>query len=96
MAGSHSISKETADMAFRLKKTLKFWVDCEHEHRKFGAANRAKTELIAEILHEFEASGDAMRHLNAKGQIAWKASPSMLSRLADAERDAEDDMEDRP
>jgi hypothetical protein len=37
-----------------------------------------------------------MRYLNAKGKIAWKASPWMLSRLADAEREVEDDMEDRP
>src|SRR5205823_6302974 len=48
-------------------------------------STRKQAELIAEILREYERSGDAMRYLNAKGQIAWKASPSMLSRLADAE-----------
>jgi hypothetical protein len=32
--------------------------------------------------------------LNAKGKIAWKASPTMLRKLADAEREAEDDMAD--
>jgi hypothetical protein len=37
-----------------------------------------------------------MRHLNAKGQIAWKASPTMVQKLADAEREVEDDMEDLP
>jgi hypothetical protein len=37
-----------------------------------------------------------MRYVNVEGEIAWKASPSMLSRLADAEREVEDDMEDRP
>jgi hypothetical protein len=83
-------------VAFRLEKTLRFWVDSEYEHRKFGGPNRTTTELRAEILQEFEASGDAMRYLNAKGQIAWKASPSMLSRLADAEREVKDDMEDLP
>ena len=30
-----------------------------------------------------------MRYLNVKGQIAWKASPGMLSILADLEREAE-------
>ena len=35
-------------------------------------------------------------HLNAEGQIAWRASPWMLSRLADAEREVQDDMEDLP
>jgi hypothetical protein len=34
--------------------------------------------------------------LNAKGQIAWKATAWMLSRLADAEREVEDDMQDFP
>jgi hypothetical protein len=37
-----------------------------------------------------------MRYLNATGQIAWKASPWMRSRLADAEREVKDDMEDFP
>ena len=37
-----------------------------------------------------------MRYLNVKGQIAWKASPGMLSILADLEREAEDDLADWP
>jgi hypothetical protein len=35
-----------------------------------------------------------MRYVDSKGEIAWKATPGMLSRLADAEREAIDDMED--
>jgi hypothetical protein len=35
-----------------------------------------------------------MRFLNTDGRIAWKATPGMLSRLADAEQEAIDDMED--
>jgi hypothetical protein len=53
-----------------------------------------KTELIPGILREFEEAGDAMRYLNTKGEIAWKATPGMLSRLADAEQEAIDDMEE--
>ena len=53
-------------------------------------------ELIAEILHEYERAGDAMRYLNVEGNIAWKASPLMLAKLADAEREVEDDMEGLP
>jgi hypothetical protein len=49
--------------------------------------------LIAQILRKFEEAGDAMRYLNTKGEIAWKATPGMLSRLADAEREALDDLE---
>ena len=44
--------------------------------------------------HDYERSGDAMRYLNVEGNIAWRASPWMLSRLADAEREVEDDMAD--
>ena len=83
-------------MKFHMDRTLRFWVDCSYEDRGYEKANRTKTELIADILREYEQCGDAMRYLNAKGKIAWKASPWMLSRLADAERDAEDDMEDLP
>ena len=35
-----------------------------------------------------------MRYLNAKGQIAWNASPLMLQKLVDAEREVEDDLEE--
>ena len=83
-------------MKFRMDKTLRFWVDCSYEDTKDKNPNRPRAELVAEILREYERSGDAMRHLNARGQIAWKASPWMLARLADAEREVEDDMEDLP
>jgi hypothetical protein len=81
-------------MKFRMDKTLRFWVDCSYEDRRHESANRTRAELIVEILREYELHGDAMRYLNAKGKIAWKASPWMLSRLADAEREVEDDMAD--
>ena len=53
-------------------------------------------ELIAKVLREFEKTGDAMRFLNADSRVAWKATPRMLSRLADAEREARDDLADWP
>jgi hypothetical protein len=83
-------------MTFRMDKILRFWVDCSFEDKKHENPNRTRAELIAEILREYERANDAMRYLNPKGQIAWKASPWMLSRLADAEREVEDDMEDLP
>jgi hypothetical protein len=80
-------------MNFRMDKTLRFWVDCSYEDRKHENTNRTRAELIAEIL---ERSGDARRYLNAAAQIAWKASPAMLSILADLQREAEDDLADWP
>jgi hypothetical protein len=81
-------------MKFRMEKTLRFWVDCSYEDNKHENANHARVELIAEILRDYERSGHAMRYLNVKGQIAWKASPRMLSKLADLQREAEDDLAD--
>ena len=65
-------------MKFRMDKTLRFWVDCSYEDKRYENANRTRAELIVEILREYERSGDAMRYLNANGQIAWKTTPLML------------------
>jgi hypothetical protein len=78
-------------MNFRITKILRFWVDVEFDRIKNHGPGRPRTELIAQILRKFEEAGDAMRHVNTKGEIAWKATPGMLSRLADAEQEARDD-----
>jgi hypothetical protein len=51
---------------------------------------------LAQILRRYEERGDAMRYLDNQGKVAWKASPRFLSMLADAERDAQDELEDFP
>jgi hypothetical protein len=78
-------------MKFRMSRVLRFWVDVEFERIKNHASRRTRTELIAQILRDFEEAGDAMRYVNPNGEIAWKATPGMLSRLADAEQEAMDD-----
>ena len=83
-------------MAFRMEKTLRFWVNCQYERRKRRGGSLTRTELIAQILREHEEEGHAMRYLDVQGEIAWKASPSMLSKLADLQRDAEEDLADWP
>jgi hypothetical protein len=45
---------------------------------------------LAQILRQYERRGDAMRHLDNQGKVAWKSSPRFLTKLADAERDAEE------
>jgi hypothetical protein len=50
--------------------------------------------LIAKILRKFEEAGEAMRFLTKRGEIAWKATPGMLTRLADAEQEVRDDLAD--
>jgi hypothetical protein len=81
-------------MKFHMTKILQFWVDVEYERIKNNGPDRSRTELVAQILWKFEEAGEAMRYLNTKGKIAWKATPGLLSRLADAEQEAIDDMED--
>ena len=81
-------------MKLRMDKTLRFWVDVAYHHIKSANAHLSKRHLVAQILREYERRGDAMRCLNEHGRIVWKASPSFLSMLADAERDARDDLDD--
>jgi hypothetical protein len=56
--------------------------------------DRHRTELLAQILRKFEEAGEAMRYPNTNGEIAWKATPGMLIRLADAELEARDGLAD--
>jgi len=79
-----------------MNKTLEFWVDVAYERKQWEHPNCTKHQLIAEILRDFEQRGDAMRYVDVKGKIAWKPSPSMLTHLADAEREAEADLADFP
>jgi hypothetical protein len=81
-------------MRLRMSKILRFWVDCECEVQQEKHLDWARSQLLAEILRKYEEAGDAMRYLNSRGQVAWKASPRMLVRLADAEREVEDDWAD--
>jgi hypothetical protein len=81
-------------MKFRMTKVLGFWVVVEYERIKNHDPVRSESELLAKILQKFEEAGDAMRYLNTMGEIAWKATPGMLNRLADAEQEARDDLAD--
>jgi hypothetical protein len=83
-------------MKIRMDNTLQFWVDVAYEHIKREHPNLTKRQLLTGILREYERRGDAMRCLNTQGKITWKASPLFLNMLADAERDARDDLDDWP
>jgi len=81
---------EKLQMPFRMSRTLRFWVEVECDQQDLTQANDSE---VAAILREFEGCGDAMRSLNLRGEVVWRATPQMLERLADAE--AEADAEDR-
>jgi hypothetical protein len=50
--------------------------------------------LLASVLAELEAEGDAMRYINSQGQIAWRATPQLRDYLTDLRLDAEADFAD--
>ena len=79
-----------------MDKTLRFWVDVAYEHIKSDHIELTKQQLLAQILRRYQERGDAMRYLDVEGKIAWKASPRFSTKLADAERDAQDELEDFP
>ena len=83
-------------MKFRMDETLRFSVDVAYENIKSDHLKLTKRRLIAQILHQYQERGDAMRCLDNQGKITWKASPRFLTMLADAEREAQDDFEDFP
>jgi len=78
-------------MKFHMSKMLSFWVDVEYERIKRDNASRTRLQLLGQILRRFEKAGDAMRYLDVEGRVAWKATPRMLTRLANAEQEARDD-----
>jgi hypothetical protein len=80
----------------QMDRTLRFWVDVAVEHIKLDDANLTKRQLLAQILQQYERRGDALRCLDKQGKIVWKASPRFLTMLADAERDARDDLAEFP
>jgi hypothetical protein len=83
-------------MKIRMDKTLRFWVDVAYENVKSDHPKLTKRRLIAQILNQYQDRGDAMRYLDVEGKIAWKASSRFLTKLADAERDAQDELEEFP
>jgi hypothetical protein len=83
-------------MKIQMDRTLRFWVDVAYEHIKRDHVNLTKRQLLVHVLREYERRGDAMRCLNERGRIFWKASPRFLSMLSDAEHDALDDLADWP
>ena len=83
-------------MKFRMDKTLRFWVDVAYDDIRADHIDLTKRQLVAQILRRYEERGDAMRYLDANGKMTWKASPRFLTMLADAEREAQDELEDFP
>ena len=81
---------------FRIDKILRQYTDQAYETARLGRNGvHTTSDLVRrKMLAELEAAGDAMRYVNPRGQIAWKATPSLCQYLKDMELDAEADLAD--
>ena len=82
-------------MAMLMDKTLTEYADQAYETARLGrnGVHPSRGRVSAEVLAELEATGDAMRYVDCRGQIAWKATPQLRDYLLDLRLDAEADLE---
>ena len=71
-------------MSFRISQPLRFEVSllCKPIDREIGR-----------VLQAFERRGDAMRTLNRRGEVVWKATSQLRKELAGMERELEAEFE---
>ena len=83
-------------MQIRMDKILRECADNAYETARLGrnGVRTPRDRVSAEMLIELEAAGEAMRYVNPRGQIAWKATPQLRNYLMDLQLDAEADLED--
>jgi hypothetical protein len=77
-------------MPFRMSRTLRLWVEADC---KWQDLRQADDNEVAAILQNFERCGDAMRSLNRRGEIIWKATPQLVQELAAAEKENDAEWE---
>ena len=83
-------------MKFRMDKIVRELVQEAWDFARLGRTGDFvdRDQVFAETLVELESEGDAMRYLDSKGRIAWKATPDLRDYLNDLKSDAEADLED--
>ena len=83
-------------MPILMDKILTEYADQAYEtaRPRRNGVQTTRDQVSAETLAELEATGDAMRFVDANGQIAWKATPQLRDYLMDLQLDAEADLED--
>jgi len=82
-------------MKIPMDKILHECVEQEYEEARLGRTGDFldRDRVFAEILGEFEMNGAAVRYVDAKGRIAWKATPKLRDHLNDLRLDAEAEFE---
>jgi hypothetical protein len=81
-------------MEYQMDKVLRECVEYACELARLGRSGGLldRSEILAEVLIQFEGDGNAMRYVNSKGRIAWKATPQLRDFLEDLRLDAEADL----
>jgi len=79
-----------------MDKILRQYADQAYETARLGrnGVHPARDRVSAGMLIELEASGCAMRFVDRRGQIVWKATPRLRDYLMDLQLDAEADLAD--
>jgi hypothetical protein len=83
-------------MKFRMDKIIRELVEESWEWARLGRDRDFLDQdaVFAETLADLESDGNAMRYVDSKGRIAWKATPDLRDYLKDLRVDAEADLED--
>lgn len=82
-------------MKIQMDKILQEIVEEAYEWDRLGRTDEfsGRDLVFAEVLADLEIDGDAMRYVDAKGRIAWKATPDLRDYLEDLRLDALADFE---
>jgi hypothetical protein len=67
----------------RMDKALRDCVQIEFDRTHPGRKGTfvEQITLLANILAKYETAGDAMRYLDRKGELAWRATPQLRDRI---------------
>jgi hypothetical protein len=83
-------------MKIHMDKIIRELVEEAWESARLGRSRDFldQNAVFAETLADLESQDNAMRYLDSKGRIAWRATPQLRDYLSDLKRDAEADLED--
>jgi len=83
-------------MPIPIDKILTEYADQAYDAARLGrnGVHTPRDLVRRKMLAELEATGYAMRFVDCRGRIAWKATPRLRNYLTDLQLDAEADFED--
>jgi hypothetical protein len=82
-------------MKIRMDKITRELVEEAWEWARIGRDRDSvdRDQVFAEALADLESQGAAMRYLDAKGRVCWKATPDLRDYIRDLRIDAEEELD---